>query len=330
MGKIASFLFRNQSTRQTVAKNVFWLTAGQIGSRVFRAFIIIYAARVLGAAEYGVFSYVLGLAGFFTVFADIGVNAILTREAAKRPEEASYYFATTFWIKIILLIITAGLVIFVAPYFSKIEAARVLLPFVALLTIFDGLRELANAFFRAREKMELEALTTTATNVAITLLGFAILYLDQSAQSLAITYALSAGVGTFAGIIILRKQFAGVFMFFRKRLIKPILSAAWPIAFLAILSVFMLQVDIIMLGFFRGAEDVGFYSAGQKIFQLLYTLPAILAMSIFPALSRAVGEKNNERTRSALEHGIALMSMIGIPIVIGGVILGKNIILFLY
>ena len=216
MGKIASFLFRNQSTRQTVAKNVFWLTAGQIGSRVFRAFIIIYAARVLGAAEYGVFSYVLGLAGFFTVFADIGVNAILTREAAKRPEEASYYFATTFWIKIILLIITAGLVIFVAPYFSKIEAARVLLPFVALLTIFDGLRELANAFFRAREKMELEALTTTATNVAITLLGFAILYLDQSAQSLAITYALSAGVGTFAGIIILRKQFAGVFMFFRK------------------------------------------------------------------------------------------------------------------
>jgi len=330
INKIKNSLFRNRNTRQTVAKNVFWLTAGQIGSRLFRALIIVYAARVLGAAEYGVFAYVLGLAGFFTVFADIGVNATLTREASKKPEEASQYFATIFWIKITLLLITAGLVIFVAPLFSKIEGVRALLPFMALLTAFDGLRELSAAFFRARERMELEAIITTVTNVAVTIFGFLILRLAANAESLAITYALSAGAGTIVGAIILRRQFAGVIKFFRKDLVRPILEVAWPIALLGILAVFMLQTDILMLGFFKTSQDVGLYSAGQKIVQILYTLPAIFAVSIFPVLSRLIGKSEHDKTKSVMEQGMSAVLMIAIPITIGGIILAKNIILLLY
>ena len=328
--KIKDSLFTNVHTRQTVAKNVFWLSVGQIGSRLFRALIIVYAARVLGAAEYGVFAYVLGLAGFFTIFADIGVNATLTREIAKKPDEASQYFATAFWIKIALLIITAGLVIFVAPMFSKIEGVRALLPFMALLTAFDGLRELSASFFRAREKMELEALITTSTNVAVTVFGFLILRLATNAEALAITYALSAGTGTIIGAIILRHQFAGVIKFFRKNLVRPILEVALPIAFLGIIAVFMLQTDILMLGFLKGPEDIGFYSAGQKIVQMLYTLPAIFATSVFPVLSRLIGKNEREKTKSVIEQCVGSINMIGIPIVVGGIVLAKSIIFFLY
>ncbi len=330
MGKIKNFLFHNRNTRQTVVKNVFWLSAGQIGSRLFRALIIIYAARVLGAAEYGVFAYILGLAGFFTVFADIGVNSILTREAAKHPEEADYYFATTFWIKITLLVLTSGLVIFLVPHFSKIEGANILLPFVALLTVFDGIRELSAAFFRSKEKMELEAILITATNIAVTVFGFIILRFAANAQALAITYALSAGTGTLIGIVILRKQFAGVIKFFRKNLVRPILSSAWPIALLGILGVFMLQVDILMLGFFKGAEEVGFYSSSQKIIQILYTLPAILAISLFPVFSRLAGKENNTKTKTIIEQGVTATFLIAIPITVGGILLSQNIIQLLY
>ncbi|MEK7574274.1 MAG: oligosaccharide flippase family protein, partial [Patescibacteria group bacterium] len=65
ISKLKNFLFQNLTPRQTVAKNIFWLSLSQIGSRFFRAIIIIYAARVLGAAEYGIFAYVLAFAGFF-------------------------------------------------------------------------------------------------------------------------------------------------------------------------------------------------------------------------------------------------------------------------
>ncbi len=328
--KLKEMLFNNFGTRQTVAKNVFWLSFGQIGTRLLRASVIIYAARALGAAEYGVFSYVLGLAAFFTIFSDIGINTILTKEAAMNPEKSRQIFATSFRIKIILLVFTALLIIFVAPYFSKIEAAKPLLYFAAMLTIFDGIREFAIAFFRAKEKMELEALVTTVTNVAITLFGFAILYFAPTARSLAITYGLSAGTGTILGIFILRKEFGSMNSAFRRELLAPILRLAWPIAITSLVGIFMLNMDVIMLGALRTAEDVGFYSAGQKIIQLLYTLSSVLAVSLYPVLAKFVGQKNNGKTKELMEKGITASLLLAIPIVIGGVILSGEIIKFLY
>jgi len=330
IARIKSFLFENRAIRQTVTKNIFWLSIGQIVGRLFRGLIIIYAARVLGTIEYGVFAYVLSLAGFFMIFSDIGVNQILTKEVAKKPEEDTYYFATTFWIKLVLLIFTAILIIFLTPYFSKIEAAKKLLPFIALLSVFDGLRELSVAFFRAKEKMELEALVTSVTNLSFAIFGFVILSLMANTKALTFTYILSAGLGAMAGIIILRKYFGKIISFFRKDLIKEILTSAWPIAFLGIIGIFMLNTDIVMLGFFRTSQEVGLYSAGQRIIQLLYTLPMILAISFFPILSRFIGQKDNVKTRLLMERGMVAVFFLAIPIAVGGVILGKEIINFLY
>ena len=81
--KIKSFLFENKTAKQTVAKNTVWLSISNFGGRLFKAAIIIYAARMLGAAGYGVFSYAVTLAGFFTLFVDPGINSVLIREGAK-------------------------------------------------------------------------------------------------------------------------------------------------------------------------------------------------------------------------------------------------------
>ncbi len=330
MGKIKDFLFQNRDTRQTVIKNTFWLAAGQIGSRLFRAFIIIYAARLLGAAEYGVFSYVIGLAGFFTVFADLGVNTILTRAVSQKPAEAQYYFATAFWIKVVLLAITSILLISVAPYFSKIEAVKILVPFMALLAVFDGFREFSSAFFRGKEKMELEALLTIVTNVTITVLGFVVLYYSATAEALTKTYVLSASAGTILGILILRKHFARVFSLFKRQLLVPIIKAALPVALIAIIGAFMLNIDIVMLGFYRSAEEVGFYSASQKIVQVLYMLPAILAATLFPVFSRLASKQDKQKTRIIMERGISAVFLIALPLAVGGVMLGQDMLQFLY
>lgn len=328
--RIKEFLFQNRDTRQTVVKNAFWLLTGQIGSRLFRAIIIIYAARILGTSGYGVFAYVLGLAGFFTIFADIGVGHILTREVSKKPEEASYYFATSFWIKVFLLLFTGGLIIFVAPHFSKIEAAKALLPLVALLTAFDGIRDLSIAFFRGKEKMQLEALVMGFTNITITVFGFIILSASPTPKALTLAYVLSAGSGTLLGVAVLRNQFSKLLSSFRKNFLRPILSSAWPIALLGVLGAFMLHTDILMLGFFRTPGEVGLYSASQKIVQLLYALPGILATSLFPVLSRFVERSDYGKVRVLMERGMGAVFLLALPLTVGGIILGRNIISFLY
>src|SRR3989338_11242180 len=114
--RISSFLFKNQSIRQKILKNTFWLFAGEIIGRILRAVIIIYAARVLGVAEYGVFSYEVTLAAFFSIFSDIGISAILTREGVRSPELRGQYLSTSFVIKLALTGISAFLVLSLAPF----------------------------------------------------------------------------------------------------------------------------------------------------------------------------------------------------------------------
>ena len=328
--RIRSLFFRNVSARQTLVKNVVWLTVGQFASRFIRAAIIIYAARVLGAGEYGVYSYALGLAGFFTLFADVGINSILTRESAKKPEVADQYFATSFVLKFFLLVVTALAVIFLAPLFSNIEGAKVILPFVALLTVFDNMREFCNAFFRAKERMEWEAITTVVMNVAITVIGFFALSYAATAKSLTISYVSSVGLGMAIGILIIRKQFSKLIADFDRSLMRPIIRAAWQIALLGLLGVFMLNVDMVMLGWLKTSEDLGYYSAGQKIVQVLYTIPAILASATFPLFSRLVATGEKVHLKHVVEKTLEGTLLIAVPIAVGGIVLAESIIRFVY
>lgn len=332
ISKLKDFLFKNSSPRQTVTKNIFWLSLSQIGSRFFRAAIIIYAARVLGATEYGIFAYVLSFAGFFTLFADIGVTSILTREVAKHPEQKDKYFSTSFWLKIILLLISALLVIFVAPHLSKIEKATVLFPLMALIVIFDGLREFANAFLRGLEKMEWEAIIVIAMNIVIMVAGFIILKISPTSRSLLFSYIVSVGFSALLAIFILKNQFLKVFnrLYLDFNMALQILNSAWPFALSAMLGVFMLNTDVVMLGWWRTAQEIGYYSIGQRVVGILYTLPALLMSGIFPALSRFIKKNEKEKERNLNEKSTKTIFLAAFPLIIGGVILSQPIIKLIF
>ena len=329
--RIKKFLFENQSPRQTVIKNAFWLNFGEVASRLIRAIVIIYAARLIGVAGYGVFSYALNLAGLFTIFSDIGVSSILTREAAKSidGQTRTQYLSTAFFIKICLLILSIFLIIFIAPFFTKIKEVIPLLPVIAFLLAFDGLRDFATAFLRALEKMEVEAVIKIITNTAIVVLGFLALFISITSRSFTIGYALGSGFGLVVAIWILRNQFGKIFTHFKKELISPILSSAWPFALFGLLGGLMINTDMIMLGWFRSAKDLGFYAAAYKPVQLFWIFPALLASSFFPVLSR-LANKDNERFRLVFEKAMTVVFLIALPLVAGGLILSHDFIRIIF
>lgn len=330
INRLKQLLFTNRSAKQTIVKNVFWLSVGQIGSRLIRAAIIIYAARLLGAAEYGVFSYVLGLAGFFTIFADLGVSPLMTREIAGRPEKRATYFASALRLKVLLISFTAALIIFAAPRFSNIKEATALLPFVALLMMFDNLRDFIFAYFRGIEKMEREAFLTVIMNSAIALFGFIILRFYQTAGALLFSYIASVGILSIAAFYFIKDIIKGVFKNFDKEIFRQIFRDSWPLAFTGLFGIFMLNVDVVMLGWLKGATEVGYYSASQRVVQLLYTLPAIIASAVFPAAARMIKQKELDKAAVLNEKSITALYFIAIPLAIGGVVLSNPIISFLF
>ncbi len=327
--KIKSFLFENKSTRQTVAKNTFWLFFGEISSRVLRGAIVIYAARVLGADGWGVFSYAITFAALFTIFSDLGLGAILTRESAKNPELRPQYLSTSLFIKLSLVGISVVLIIFAAPLFTKIPSAKTLLPIVALILVFDGLREFGFSLNRAMEKMESEAFTKTVTNLLITALGFLFLMTSKTAESLAWSYTIGSAVGFLIMIWTLRKYFTNLVSNFSKKLLWPIFSAAWPFTLMGILGAIMLNTDTIMLGWYKTAEELGFYSAAQRPIQLIYILPSLIGTAVFPSFAR-LAKRDNEKFRQILEKSIGMVLMVGLPIILGGLIVGKDLMLLVF
>ena len=328
--KIKNFLFRNTTAKQTVAKNTVWLSISNFGGRLIKAAVIIYAARILGTAGYGIFSYALTLAGFFTLFIDPGINSIVMRDASKGDEESKFrIFSTTFYIKIALLALGVLVVLFIAPYFSILPGAKALLPVVAMIIIFDNFREFLFAFIRTKEKMEWEAGIFLLVNVAIVFFGFFVLFTRPTSLALGWAYALGTGVGAIATVIVLWKYLKRMVSRFSARLVWPILQSAWPFAITGALGILLTNTDILIISWMRTASDVGIYSAALRIIQTLYLVPVVFQFSVLPLFSR-LAETDNPRFRAALERIIGTLFIISVPLAVGSFILGTEIMGFVF
>lgn len=324
-----AFLFENRNMRQTVIKNTFWLFSGQTIGRAIRAIIVIYAARVLGTAGFGIVSYALGIAIFFTLIADMGLSAVLTKAAVQYPEQKLHYFSTALIIKLFLIVLSFSAIMIIGPFITTIPEALPLLPIAALILIFDGLREFTIALVRAKEKMEWEAALTLFTNSIIVIIASIFLTIAPNPHSLLSAYALGGGIGFFITLWPLRYYMKNLFFHFERKLIQPIMAQAAPLIFAGILGGTMLNIDIVMIGWWRSAAEVGLYAAAQKPIQLVYGFAAIIGASMFPLFSRLIIQ-DKTKFKSVLRQTMR-------PVIIGStalttvsIILGTRIMTLLY
>jgi len=330
VANIKPFLFKTTTDTQTVAKNTVWLSISNFGGRLLKAVIIIYAARVLDPVGWGVVSYAVTLAGFFTLFVDPGINVLLMREGSKAEEKHQLnLLSTTFYIKIILITAVVLFVLFVGPAFTLLPGAALLLPVTALIIIGDTLREFFSSFIRAKEKMEWEARIFLLTNLFIVVLGFISLYYFRDARAFGWAYAAGTTIGALLALWMLRPYLRELFTNFSSKLVFPIMQSAWPFAVTGALGALLTNADILIISWMRTAGEVGIYSAAVRIIQLLYLFPVIIQYSTLPFFSR-LAKKNDGRFREMLEKAVVIIFAVSIPIALCGIFLGTAIMKFVF
>jgi O-antigen/teichoic acid export membrane protein len=323
--RLKAFLFKNETAKQTIAKNTVWLVISNFGGRLIKAAIIIYSARVLGTAGWGVFSYAVTLAGFFTFLIDPGVNAIVMREVPKAEKEGKLnILSTTLAMKIVFIAASAAIILTAGSAFSTLPGAKALLPIVVLIIAFDTMREFFSSFIRAMEKMEWEAGIFLLTNLTIVIAGFLFLSYSPTAKAFGWAYAAGTAVGAITAMFVLRRHLKNIFSYFSARLIAPIMRSAWPFAITGTLGILLTNTDILIISWMRSASDVGIYSAAIRIVQVLYLIPVILQYSTMPLLAR-LANRDNEKFRRTLERAIGLIFLASVPIALGGALLGTEI-----
>ncbi len=326
LARVKELLLQNRNPKQTVVKNIFWLTVTH-GSRVLRTVTIVLAARILGASEYGAFSYLLGLLGLLAFFSDMGVSDILTRDVAQHSERRKKYFAAGFWISMLFLFLTSVSILIIAPSVVTIAEVKPLITFAILLLIFDTVREPILAFLRGTGKMETEALIVVAANFTMAIAGLIILQWQPSMKNLLLVYILSSVVALSISFLVAKNILKGIFQHIHLHVAKEMLVNCWPLAVSGAFG-FMYGLDILMLGWWRTPAEIGFYAAGQKLLQILSILPAILALGVFPTLNALISKR--EQTKTINERSMAVVFLFALPVVIGGLLLSEPIFRMVY
>ena len=326
MEQIKNFLFVNTNTRQTIIKNTFWLFLSEISGRLLKMGLVVYAARVLGASGWGLFSYAISVASLLTMFADIGISDLVIREITQKKEGHQTFISTALLLKIIVLIMSILLVIFISPFISHIPQANSLFFLVALILFFDSMRELGLSINRASEKMERDMVVKVVTNASIFIFGVLLLKIKLSPESIALAYAIGSAIGFLSIAIIIRKDLKKLLAKVDLRIFKIIIKTTWPFVLITLIGVIMGNIDIYMLGIWKNAGEIGLYSSVQRIQQFIMILPSTIAMAVFPLMSRLVNV-NKKQFRVILEKTLSVIMLAGIPISLGGILLAEQLIL---
>ena len=72
------------NTTQNIFKNIGSLFTSQVFGYILTLLFTIYLVRYLGVTNYGILSFALALMSMLGIFADFGLNTLMTREIARK------------------------------------------------------------------------------------------------------------------------------------------------------------------------------------------------------------------------------------------------------
>lgn len=317
------------NTIQKIAKNTLVLLVAQIVSMGFGFFYILYTARYLGTEGFGVLSFALAFTGIFGVFADFGLNTLITREVARDKSLASKYLGNVVVMKVFLTIITFCLIALAINLLGYQEQTIKVVYLIALSIIFTAFVGMFNSIFQAYEKMEyisvgrvlnsvlMLAGALIAINQSYSVVGFASIYFIVSAIALGYSFVVCLWKFVFPKIEI-------DFEFW-----KPTIKEALPFFLAAVFSVIAFRIDMVMLSMMKGDMVVGLYSAAYRFMEILMFIPAMFIASIYPVLSN-FHVSSKESLKYAYQKSFKYLALLGLPIAVGTTILADKIILLIY
>ena len=322
---------KSASIKQTIFKNTFWLSISEVITRFLKFLLIIYVARILGAVEYGKFSFALNLVAILIIFADLGTSTIITRELSKDLKKGKEYLSSLFSLKCFLTLFTFLLINIIALFLTPDPGIKRVIFLLSFYGIFSSFFDFGNAFFRAHQKMKYEAAAKVLNAVFCAGLGFWFLIKWPSIITLSYAYLIGIITATLFVFYILQKKFIPFGFKIDKVFWRKILSLSWPLVFIGIFTSVYHYIDSVMLGAWGYLEETGLYNAAYRVIDISVVPAFLISLSFFPVISKAFSKKEKKENRDKIFLSyLSILTILAIPLVMGGTAFAPQIIDFLY
>lgn len=310
-----------------LARNTTYYTGAMTIQKILAFIYFWFISNNLFPAQLGQYIFALSFTTLFSIFVDLGLSPILTREAAKNKDRANLYLKNVLGLKIPLAVLTLLICWFFINITGKPPAVRLLVYLATFIMLLDSFSLSLWVIFRARQNLKYESVATILVQLIIFSLGLLALKTTGEVKYLMLGL-LVASLFNFCLVFCLLK-------FRLKFTFQPRFDKEIALYFLKIVPAFALAgifvkiyntSDSILLSYLDSDEAVGYFAVPAKVvYALQQIIPAAFAAAIFPAFSYyyATSKKLLEKT---FNQAFNYLTIISLPITGGIIVLIPRII----
>ena len=312
-----------------IANNTAMITISSIIAVVLGFFLTVALARYLGPGSYGIFAFALAFVALFRVFFDFGLNTVVTREVARYRDQTACFFTNSIFMEAILSIGFILVIWMVLQYFGYPAATSVVVLLLATGTAVMVIGELSLAVFTAYEMRVYEAVTKIIGDLFYLILGFVGIYLQMPLIQIVMLLVVSFLIKTLMGYLLMVRVIGSSWGELDPKRWRPMLRLAMPFALAGLFFTLYFNIDMTMLSYMKGDEQVGFYAVAYRFITMLVVFPQAFLSTILPVFARLHVESKDTLVY-AHEKSVRYLLMIAVPISFGTTLIAGQLVTGLF
>jgi stage V sporulation protein B len=280
--------------------------------------IILILGRYLGPEDLGLYRMTFTIYTLTVLFAGIGLPAALLKYIAEKEEDGlsrsqilTVGIVNSVLIGIILVFVYITFAGSIEEFF-KMPGLESLVLILAPVFPFALLNNILLGYFNGRRQMKTFAVSTILQSVVMLSIGVALILLGFGAVSAVFGITLSSAVNSLYLYSSVRREFHLIFSQFIDYT-KELSHFGFNILVTSALDDINSQLDILFIGYFLFAGDLGFYSVAVGLSRFFWIIPLSVQKITFPATSTFWQAQNHHLLRSMLEKTVKMCTIILVP-----------------
>lgn len=300
---------------KSIKRNFLYNILLNISKVIFPLITAPYVSRVLEPDGVGLFNFANTYAGWFAIFAALGIPYYGIREIAKIKDDVAKqtkFISEIISISVISTIVCCILMLLTLFFIPQLNENYVIFLVSGIILYMTPFK--IDWFFQGKEEFGYIAFRSLIIKTLSVILLF---FLVREKSDLLIYVALNAAALVLNEIWNFVKLYqSGIhpyFAFSGSRHIKPLF-----ILFSSSIAISVYTIlDTLMLGFMSEYDEVGFYNCATHISKALIPIVTSLATVALPRVAKMKEEKNWNEINKLMNKSFSLVSFMSFPITFG-------------
>lgn len=317
-----------KSVAKTSSLVVITLLFGKVLAYAYRVII----GRHYGPETYGVFVLALSIVGWFVIFATLGLTQGLIRYLAYYRGKDELHKIQELIRKVFTILLVSGVFFgsilfgtstYIAIHFFHNANLALFLKFFSIAVPLTVLMNANLSILQAFEKISAYSFIFNflLNFLKVFILGI-LIRVGLNSTAIVFSHIASIAISLIATYYLSRKYIPLLFTPNTKNkekepsILKDIFAYSIPLVLFGVIEGIFYWTDTLMLGYYRGVQEVGLYNAAVPIALLLVTVSDLFTTTLFPLVTKEYSRNRVDLIKNLSKQVSSWVFTLNLPVVL--------------